>query len=261
LIISKVREIGAADTCSAVSLLFSAGRRPGAEAIRQVAEKEGAFSVSFDPAAEADEPAPRAEQIWLELLASGLTFDLVGLAPGQQADPPPCAHRYSLASDADATRWEAVTLFPGPHLAGGEAMTPVIRRLAWLAAVLAQLDGIQAVAWHPARSLSAPGFFREGVLRWIEGGVFPGLGLAALALSPDGGMQSEGLALFTGQELRIEPELTADKAAAAKIGIRLIDFLVERGRIELPQRIAGPDGTPLRLEPSANEQFVRVWRG
>ena len=45
------------------------------------------------------------------------------------------------------------------------------------------------------------------------------------------------------------------------MGVRLIDYLVEAGPIEKPQRIAGPDGAPLRLEPSANGRFVRVWRG
>jgi hypothetical protein len=74
-------------------------------------------------------------------------------------------------------------------------------------------------------------------------------------------MHSEGLAVFMGQELRLEPELTSDKAAGAKIGVRLIDVLVEEGRVEGPQQITGPDGQPLRLEPSANGHFVRVWAG
>jgi hypothetical protein len=99
------------------------------------------------------------------------------------------------------------------------------------------------------------------VLRWIEGGVFPGLGLTALAVNPDGGMHSEGLTLFTGQELRVEPELTGDKAAGAKMALRLLDYLVEAGRIAAPRLIDGPDGEPLRLEPSANGRFVRAWRG
>ena len=87
------------------------------------------------------------------------------------------------------------------------------------------------------------------------------IGLTSLAVSPDGGMQSEGLSLFAGQELRIEPELIADMTAGAKIGVRLIDYMVERGRIDAPQKVTGPDGQPLRLEPSANGRFIRVWRG
>jgi hypothetical protein len=262
--ISTGEEIGAQDSGSAVSLLFAAGRRPDAESIRQLAEKQSGFSISFDPAAEGGAPkvAPaEAEQVWLELLANGLTYDLVGLAPGTAADAPPRAHAYGLAADGEGVRMETVTVRPGPHLAGGHTLAPVVRSLARIGAMLSAIEGVEAIAWHSARCWSAPGYFREGVLRWIEGGVFPSLGLAALALNPDGGMHSEGLALFTGQEVRIEPELTSDRTAGAKIGVRLIDYLVEAGPIEKPQRIAGPDGAPLRLEPSANGRFVRVWRG
>lgn len=262
--ISTAGDIGAGDSGTAVSLLFAAGRRPAAAAIHELAEGQGGFSVSFDPGIETAGANPAEAgrgQAWIELLANGLTFDLSGLAPGAPAEPPPCVHGYALAAGADPVALEALTMRPGPHLAGGHAMTPVIRSLSWLAASLTRLGGVEAIAWHPARSWCGPDYFRDGVLRWIEGGVFPGLGLTALAIMPDGGLQSEGLALFTGQELRIEPELTRDKAAGAKIGVRLIDLLVESGRIDTPQRITGPDGRPLRLEPSVNRRFVRVWRG
>jgi hypothetical protein len=120
---------------------------------------------------------------------------------------------------------------------------------------------VEAVAWHPARTCSGAEHFRAGVLRWIEGGAFPGLGLSALALAPDGGLQSEGLALFAGQDLRIEPELVQGKADAEAIAIRLIDYIAENGPINASRRLVGPDGQPLRLELSANGRFVRVWRG
>ena len=41
----------------------------------------------------------------------------------------------------------------------------------------------------------------------------------------------------------------------------VIDYLVEAGPIDAPQLVTGPDGEALRLEPSANKRFVRVWRG
>lgn len=245
--------------------MFAAGRRPEAQAIRAFAKSEGGFSVSFDPSSEpvADvAPADAEGQIWLELLANGLTFDLVGLAPGEPPERPPCVHGYALPANAEAMDLEALTMRPGPHLAGGHAMLPVVRSLAWLAAALSAIGDVEAVAWHSARSWCGPSYFRDGVFRWIEGGVFPGLGLAALAMTPDGGMQSEGLSLFAGgQDLRIEPELMIDKAHGAKIGVRLIDYLVEAGPVDAPQRLKGPDGQPLRIEPSANGRFVRVWRG
>ena len=140
-------------------------------------------------------------------------------------------------------------------------MFPVVRSLAWLSALLAGLPGVSAVAWHPAGSWCDPTYYRDSVLRWIEGGVFPGLGLAALAPTADGGLQSQGLALFTGQELRLEPELVEDRSAAAKIGLRLMHWMVENGRVDETEVVPCPDGQPLRLEPAVNGGIVRVWKG
>lgn len=262
--ISQGREIGGEQSGLAASLLFAAGRRPSAGAIREFAEVHGGFAVSFDPLEQdgaAAAPADAADQNWLELLVSGLTYDLSGTAAGPAPERPPCVHAYAVPANAAGAGLEAVTLRPSPHLAGGHAMPPVIRSLALLAARLAEMEGVEAIAWHPARSWCGREYFRSGVLRWIDGGVFPGLGLTALARTPDGGMQSEGLSLFAGQDLRLEPELMSDTAEGAKIGVRLIDYLVETGPIEEPRRVSLGDGKALRLEPSPNGRFVRAWRG
>ena len=140
-------------------------------------------------------------------------------------------------------------------------MFPVVRCLAQLAAELARLPGVEGVAWHAARACSSPAHFRRGVLGWIEGGAFPGLGLTALVTNPDGSMQSEGLALLTGQELLLAPEMCADQAEGAKIALRLLNWLVEHGRIEEQFSFVGPSGEPLVLEPVENFGILRVWRG
>lgn len=256
LSISDTQDIDGGGLISAASLLFAPGERPDASAIARLAETTSAFSISLDPAEGAGDGGN-----WLELLDHGLTFDLRGLAPGPAAAAPPRSHEFGLPDDFDAVRMQAVTLQPGPHLAEGSAMLPVVRSLAGLTAALAALPGVRAVAWHAARSWCSTGHFRDSVHRWLEGGPFPGLGLTALVSMPDGGMQSQGLALFTGQELRLEPELAKDRAAAAKTGLRLLHWLVEHGSVTGPESLPGPDGVPLRLEPSENTRFVRVWRG
>jgi hypothetical protein len=198
---------------------------------------------------------------WLEILANGLTFDLAGFAPGIAASHPPHVHSFGLPAGFQPIGLEALTLQPGPHLAGGIAMPPVARSLAWVTAILAALPKVRAVAWHAARTWCAPKQFRDSVLRWVEGGVFPAFTLAALAPTPDGGMQSEGLALFTGQELRLEPELAENRMAGARLGLRLLHLFAEQGRITEPEALTGPEGQPLRIEPSPNGRFVRVWKG
>lgn len=140
-------------------------------------------------------------------------------------------------------------------------MFPVVRSLSVLAAHLVPLTGTRAVVWHPARTCNEPQYFRRSVLGWIEGGAFPGLGLTALVNRPDGGMESEGLAHFTGQELRLPPELARDGAEAAKVALRLLNWLVEHGRIDEPYSFTGPSGEPLGLEPVENSGILEVWKG
>lgn len=246
-------------------MLFETGGRPGRHAVAALAG-ESAFGISLDPANEGNggekgAGSDGAAGDWLELIANGLTFDLIGLAPGPPAQAPPGGQAFGLPTEFEPALLEAITLRPGPHLAEGARMLPVVRSLAWLSAQLADLPATRAVSWHPARCWCSPRYFRNSVLRWMEGGVFPGLGLATLAPIPDGGMQSQGLALFTGQELRLEPELAKDRAAGAKIALRLMHWLVENGSVEVEERLPGPEGQILRLEPSANGRYVRVWRG
>ena len=198
---------------------------------------------------------------WLEVLANGLTFDLSGLAPAPGHSPPEQAYGFDLPAGFDHTGLEALCLTPGPHLSGAARMMPVVRAMAGLAASLCTLPGLVAVAWHPARSWIGPRYFTSIIGNWLEGGVFPGLGLVGLATVADGGMQSEGLAFFTDQELRIEPELTGDRASAARIAVRLIDRMVEHGRLEIAETLIAPEGKSLRIEPSGNGRIVRVWSG
>ena len=156
--------------------------------------------------------------------------------------------------------FEAITLRPGAHLAGGGNLLPVVRSMVDVAAALVALPEVQAVVWHPARSGMAPAYFAQVVGKWLEGGPFPALGLTALAREVDGGLRSEGLAFFTGQELRIEPVRDESPAQAAKIAIRLINTLVTIPPVFAPCEFTGPGGERLNAEPSGNGRFIRIWR-
>jgi hypothetical protein len=223
--------------------------------IRALAESCASFAISFDPSQDSG-----GDEGWVELLVNGLTFDLAGLGSTLVSPPPRSAHFFGLSPDFDEGPLEAITLLPGPHLSAGSTMFPVVRCLALLAAELATLPRVQAVAWHPARTCNAPELFRRGVLGWIGGGVFPGLGLTALQSNPDGSLQSKGLATFTGQELLLPPEMCYDQAQAAKIALRVVNWLVEHGRIEEQFSFTGPAGESLLLEPVDNSGIVRLWR-
>ena len=256
-----MQDLGAGANTSAASLLFAPGDRPGAEHVRALAQLDTAFAITLDPEEDSGAPAGAAQAVrWLELLTNGLTFDLEGLVPGDSQPLPPRAYVYGLPPSFPEGRLESISLRPGPHIAAGGRMLPVIRGTAWLTARLAALPKVQAVAWHPARTWSGPQYFRDSVVRWVDGGAFPGLGLTALAPTPEGGLQSEGLTLFTGQELRLEPGLMTDRASGARLALRLLHWLVENGKLDRQVRLNGPSGAPLLLAPSANRRFVDAWQ-
>ncbi|MDE2302131.1 MAG: hypothetical protein KGK11_06180 [Sphingomonadales bacterium] len=238
---------------SGFSFLFPAGSRPRADAVAQVAARAAGlpgFAISH---------APAGDQGWLEVIQTGLTFDLTGLAPGKPAPAPRIAHRFGLAADASLVG-EAVALAPTVHLAGGERMLPVVRAGAAIAAALAALDGIVAVCWEPARSAMAPAIFIAAIRGWLGGGAFPALGLAALARNAQGAIESEGLAFFTGQELTIAPGTCDSPREEARLATRLIHQLVESGRLDDAIDIGGVDGERLRIAPQGDKTMLMVCR-
>lgn len=258
--------------------MFSRGKRPDRYAVREFVACHPNVSISHDPLEDTPDYRVRAddegldqtgdtmastrqEQLWVELLRDGLTFDLAGLAPGQGRDFPPIWHRFDLESLPAETNFEVLHLTPGHHLAGGERMLPVSMGLLGLARDLVDhFDELGAVVWPPAMSAIGYQFFESIVTAWLDGGPFPALGLTAFREAADGALQSEGLDFWIGQELRIEPPLSLDKVSATRLGVRLINQLVLVGGVEASERVVAPDGTRLVMRPSRNGKFVRVWR-
>ncbi|MFA7596205.1 MAG: hypothetical protein WCY92_07600 [Novosphingobium sp.] len=249
-----------------VSLAFPPGLRPDPCQLDACAQASGGFSISqhlgVGDCAGAITSSYLSESggpVSVEALMWGLTFDVIGLAPGEGAPLPSCPYDFELPPGFDIAGHEAVRILPGPHLRGGERLVPIVRAMAGLTAALCSLPDLAAVVWHPARSRIAPAYFSAIVVNWLEGGVFPARGLVSLGEVADGAMQTEGVGYFTGQELRIEPELMGDPAAATRIAVRLIDHLVTNGSLDRTVDIAGPEGRLLRIEPSENGRLVRVW--
>lgn len=197
---------------------------------------------------------------WLELLVSGLSFDLTGLAPAPPETPPARCHAFGLDGPELPDDLEAVRLMPSPHVIDGAALPPVVRTITALAVALAQLGHVRAVCWHPARTVTETALFVRMIGAWLDGGAFPSLGLAALVQEDDGGWRSEGLAFFTGQELRIEPDARVQPGEARKLAVRLIHRLVEQGPIDTVGELFGYDGSLLDVEPSLDRRLLRIWR-
>lgn len=228
-----------------LAVLYPSGGRPSLGDVRRIGSESGAFAVTFDPG---------SDSAWAELLITGLTFEVYGLAPGQAETKPEVAHRFGLADDWSNEPMEAVVLRPGAHLAGAGAMLPVVRGGVALAAALADGTAASAVVWIPARSAMAPAYFAATVDDWLGGGAFPALGLTALAPSALG-VASEGLAFFIGQELEVHGK---DVRHSGRIAVRMIHALTGQGPLTAPTEFIGPEGEPLLAKPVSDGTRIRV---
>lgn len=250
LAIEAKRDIQANGQAPRLCLIFGPGARPDLAALDAHAGKSGddlatTFQVSHRGTADH----------WAELLFHGLTFDCTGLAPGTEDLQPPAGPPVGLRS---MPAGEVISLAPGPHLAGGAGLVPVLRALAGLGGVLAGLPGVQAIVWTPARAWVEPDLFRRAVADWLAGGAFPGLVLTSLEQEANGAMVSHGLDLLTGQELWFEPDKRLPTAAMARLALRLIHELVQTGAVREQRDFMGPGGEHLLAVPVRDGSQLRI---
>ena len=246
--------LGEPSSGEGISLLFTPGERPGAD---QVESLLGSGVGGESPA----RVSARVDgQGWIELLASGLTFDMSGLSPAAPHASPAPEHFFGLPADMSAFDLESVNLSPGPHIAAGRAMLPVVRSMVGLAANLALHLPVKVVCWQPARSWMDARYFARQTLTWLSGGAFPSLGLTAIRRRDDGRFCSVGLDYFVGQEVAIAPLPAEAPADTVKLGVRIIDHVLRQGAVTTAQALVGPSGEPLSLEPSSDGRELRVKR-
>ena len=237
---------------SAFYIRFAPGQVPDAQVLldflQQDTDTERIFRVTYRS----------RDDDWLELLSSGLTFELCGLS---SALPMPVVEtRYGLAEDMDLSAAGWLRLRPGDHLSGGRGQVPVVRVMAGLALGLLDLPGATGVVWEPARTLMSADHFRRILPGWLNGGAFPVLGLTALIRQESGVISTYGLYFFAGLELRIDPILAKQPGMAGKIALRLIHSLVEGWRVDGPVEVQGPDGEMLGVYPEEGGKILRVCR-
>jgi hypothetical protein len=241
---------------SGLSLLFKAGERPSA------ADIAGALE-SIDASAPGTSISHRPDEAegWLELLISGLTFELWGLAPAEGTPVTRARHRFGVDTRLAEEQVEAVTLVAGPHIYGGRAMQPVVRSMTGLAASLSLALPVVAVCWEPAGVWMDPRYFTRTVIGWLGGGPFPALGLTAVESDAGGIVRSSGLEFFCGQEIEVVPQEGEAPTDTVKLALRVIDNIIRRGPIDQRTVLETASEKALIAEPSADLKLVRVWRG
>jgi hypothetical protein len=229
-----------------LSLLFMPGERTDAAGLRDALEACQTQARIL----RANEKGGTAE-----LIASGLMFEIDGLAPaaGKPASSP--RESYGFAGAFKCEGLEAVRLYPGHHVSGGLSLDPVIRALLALAAELAVALPVRAVHWHPADTAIEPRAFSRAVLAWLAGGTFPALGLTALSALADGSVVSRGLAHFVGQELTLRGGAEAHRM---KLAAQVVDQIVRNGPLRDYTEWRLQD-TVLRAEPAREAKRIFVW--
>ncbi|MDG2004572.1 MAG: hypothetical protein P8J20_14720 [Novosphingobium sp.] len=238
-----------------LSLIFAVGQRPSVDDIDRLLATSEASLLGAQISHRADD-----SEGWVELLASGLTFDLEGLDPAPSSGIPEALHRFGVDDEFTASPLEAISLLPGQHIAGGNAMMPVVKTMAGLVANLALHLTAKAVCWHPAGTWMDPNYFARIVLNWQSGGAFPALGLTGIDQTEDGHVVSNGLDYFVGQEVQVEAAPGEPPAETVKLAMRVIDYMVLHGPLKAPRKLDGPSGETLMAEPSQYGQLVWVWR-
>jgi hypothetical protein len=231
-----------------LSLLFAAGERPDSAALGEV------VAACQAPAAIAREDR---ESGVAEIAASGLMFEIDGLAPAPPRRVEGSADRRGSTDKPVPAGLEAVRVYPGHHLSGGVAMAPVIRALLALAAELAVSLPVQAVRWHPADTVMDPHTFSRTTLAWLAGGAFPACGLTALSTLADGSVVSRGLAHFVGQEVTVRgrPE---DAERTGRLAAQVVGRIVEAGPLQALTRWT-IGGEVFCAEPALAARQILVW--
>jgi len=239
-----------------LSLVFPGDARPSLRDLRAAAPRSADLDAVRFTLDSGGGPEP-----WVELLAMGLGFEVLGVLP--EASAPPCEpqHWFGLDQGFGLARAEWMTLRPGTHLAGAENLLPVVRAMVGAGAHLAEALGARGVVWRPARTAIGVAQFGRLVTAWLAGGPFPALGLTALRRGPDGSMRSEGLHFFTGQEFVLHSPPDCDAGRAGRIAVRLINDLIQRGAITGAEDLDGPGGERLSAEPADDPRTLNVrWR-
>lgn len=239
-------------------MLFPAGERPDLPTIRQIVDQIGAVTISAEPAVAPNSEALK-DELWVELLCEGMTFDLCGLAGGHSTRVPDLLDPSDLCSDRDMM--EAVELKLGPHLAAGGHNLPIVRAMLAVATTLAgKLDKLVAISWPASGTCLSPSDFSNAIDSWLNGGPIPSPAIVNFRKSMDNALQSVGLSLFCTQELRLEPDLARSEDDLCRLGIRIAGQIIHQGKLSEVEEVAGPDGASIRLAPSANGRFIRASR-
>ncbi|WP_147395495.1 hypothetical protein [Altericroceibacterium spongiae] len=230
------------------SLYFGKGLRPDFNTVRNL----------FSEKNEVDECHLTASNK-ISFVLPGLFLELTGIRPGNMAIVPRPLRMPDKFSEFRFSDVETLSLSMPFEAKQSRLWSSINLTFAKLLSDFTHLPGVEAVQWHPARSLCLPDIFQRSIESWERGKDFLGQELISAAPMADGGIQTEGLWLFAGQEVRIEPELVEPKRGNSELALHLAQYFAHNGPLTKPMRFKSPLSGYLRAEPSSNGRFIRVY--
>jgi hypothetical protein len=149
-----------------------------------------------------------------------------------------------------------LTIELGAHVAGGERVPAIIQALLGVAAKLGMAFNAVAAVWHPVGIVSDFAYFSQAVSGYLAGGAFPVLAMVDFKVNDKGQIDSAGLALLSGQELRVSNS-DMDHVEMIRRVVRVVHDIAVNGPVEVPVTLQGiePDEI-LELEPSPDKRLL-----
>ncbi|NNC59066.1 MAG: hypothetical protein HKO05_03635 [Erythrobacter sp.] len=201
------------------------------------------------------------ETLWVELQRDGLTYDCSGLTPGPANAMPDITRWLGSQPEGSLIPGSHIGLGLGPHIRAGQALLPILRGLLKVAVDLAgSFEDCAGVCWLASRMAADPKSLESMIAGGNGTGPLPISWLMATHDTAEGHVVTEGLAYFSGQELRIRSGIAQDTSEAALLALRLANQVIHMGGLEGSERFTGPDGLVLTLEPSGDGGLIDVRR-
>lgn len=203
------------------------------------------------------DPLGQAEKSKTTILFDGLTF----LCDWSVDQPNVASSKKIFSTIGDDMFRGAMGLALHPHIGQGFRIPEIAKAFLALGASLAKQLGATGVFWRPAALQTGPDYFVEVVDSYVSGGVFPVLPIVDFEFEDDeGGLRSNGLDLFCGQEFEIQSD-QMERQELIRRAIRLAHDLATNGAVEDEQDV--PDIDPdnvIHLTPnnSGNLLICRI---
>ena len=170
-------------------------------------------------------------------VSGSLLFSGVSFSYALQACPAPAATHHIFCNADLSVIQSAVHIDLGAAVASGRTVPAIVQAMLELGDVLGRNLSIKAVFWSPAAVVSGYDYYAEAVAQYAEGAAFPALLCVGFDMSPNGIVQTTGLAWLCDQELTFaHGQLPAHEAM--RYVVRLVHDLTTQGAydraLELP---------------------------